>query len=132
MTLAVAKLETWFVRVPLQFADGSFRPMPEYDAEHGPVLYRAHAEYVGEGLTPRVWFSSYPILRYTPCGVWIGNGSEKDKFVNLRAHVKWGTLTKDEALHHLKRRKQRHALLLSWKLDQVEIINRYLTEGEYP
>lgn len=126
------KLDVYFVAIALQFRDGSLRPQPDYDAEAGPILYRAHCESHGEGLVPRVWLSSYPILRYTPQGVWIGRGIMKDKFVNLKADRKWAAVTKEEAMFHLECRKSRQLQILNWKLTMCEEINHYLKNGNMP
>lgn len=129
MTLDVTKLDVWYVAIPGQHPNGDWKPIPEYDAEKGPILYRAHVEYCGEGRDPRVWFSSYPIVRYTACGAWIGQGMQKDKFVNLRADRQWATVTKEQAMYHLTRRKSRQLQILNWKVQMCEEINQYLKTG---
>lgn len=132
MILDLTKLDVWFVNTPLtKLVDGKYvyRDLPSYDETKGPILYRAHCENRGDGLNPCVWFSSYPIVGYTPCGVWIGQGIKRKKFVNLKAQRQWATLTKDEAFNHLKHRKRRQLEILSWKLDLCQNINHHLKTG---
>jgi hypothetical protein len=110
----IEKLQVWHVD---QF---SFR-----DPEDWPVLYRAHdsARFNDE---LRIWFSTYRIVRYTACGVWIARGAEGEKFVNLRADRKWACTTKTEAIYSLKRRRAKQVQLLMGRLEDAKDLLAYI------
>jgi len=101
----------------------------QLDDDHTwPVLYRAHSrvEFADYYVSASVWFAAYRILDYTPCGVWISQGVQKRKFVNLKAVKQWAYLTKEEALHSLNRRKQMHVRHLTHELAAAEALADYV------
>lgn len=60
-----------------------------------------------------------PILKHTPCGVWIGEYGNK-KFVNLRAKKCFACPTVEEAMESFLKRKERQRGLILTQLERVK------------
>lgn len=83
-----------------------------------PVLYRAFSNTFEINGT-LISYQDYPIIAYTPKGVWISD-FENERFINLKAVRQWASLTKEEAAQHLMYRK----------LAQIRIIENQLVNAK--
>lgn len=88
-----------------------YSPQIPYAERDVAVLYRA-CSHAYDNCTVRFNYDAYKILSYTACGAWIDLGYDEKKFVNLRGDKQWAYAHQREALYSLKRRKQRHVLIL--------------------
>jgi len=96
-----------------------------------PILVRAVA-HRGE-LGDYIDFRAFPIVDYTPCGVWItfGYKNTKDRFVNLKAGKQYASPTMQEAVDQLKRRKAAEVRILEARLDAAKAALDILNRGNY-
>lgn len=62
---------------------------------------------------------SFPVIKYTNCGVWIDVYGRK-RFVNLGARKKYACLTEQEALESYHARKKRQVRILKLRLAEAE------------
>lgn len=99
------------------------------------VLYRADINTIYDdyghitGVT--CYMAEHPIVKRTPCGVWIDRWGTK-KFVNLQADRKWAWPTKDEAMISLLKRKERQHAIIAHQLRQVTESLKALRAGIRP
>ncbi len=82
-------------------------PLNEYDEPSGP------GSIAIELLT-------FNVIRETKCGVRVGDGSVKGRFINLTSKKKFACATKEEALDSFIHRKQHQILIYSSKLKQAK------------
>lgn len=69
--------------------------------------------------TIQLYMEEFKITKRTPCGAWINVYDDK-KFVNLKAHKKYASETKEEAITAFVRRKERQISILSSRLSQAK------------
>lgn len=58
----------------------------------------------------------YPVIKETPCGVWILTGYMQKKFVNLKAMKKFAYETQEPAMAAFTSRKNRQVAILKYQL----------------
>lgn len=69
----------------------------------------------------RLTYRKYTIIKKTKCGVWIEDGCNGKKFVNLTKRKKFACETLQEALEQFLHRKQRQQSILEEQLRHVKI-----------
>ena len=102
-----------------------------YDARQYAPPFDSDGDSLGGEGTTAVELRSFPVIRTTPCGVWIqhptkytwddnDNMKKGERFINLQARKKFACATIEEAQASFLARKERQALILTSQLKNVE------------
>ena len=75
------------------------------------------------GLRVEVYLHRYPVIKYTPKGVWV-NVYGRKRFVLLSARKKFACKDLDEALESFLARKRRYLSILSSKTQATQMMMR--------
>jgi len=77
----------------------------------------------------KIYFSEFPIIKYTPSGAWISEWG-RERFVNLRAVKQFASTTKEYALDQLRHRKCRQIQIIEYQLMNAKVTLELLASGK--
>ncbi|MNR71248.1 hypothetical protein D3C71_18630 [compost metagenome] len=89
------------------------------------VTYAAPADDYGESSGPGrtvVELRSYPVIRHTPQGAWIGGTPDGKRFVRLTANKRFACPTIAEAAESYKARKRSQLRILQARVARTQLV----------
>lgn len=84
-----------------------------YRAEDRPSIFGDRGVYVS--------YRRYPVIKHTPCGVWLALTSMDRRFVLKAAHKQFACPTKEAALVSFRARKRRQVAILTAQLERAKL-----------
>lgn len=100
----------------------------DYDHKEHGVLYRYEGEVeysFSIFRSYKIVLKEYQIIKKTPKGYWIRQNQYFKKWVNNDCARRFAYPTKNDALFHFKKRKEKHLKILS---SQLEMVNQLLNQ----